>query len=264
MTGPSVPQYLEEFLAIAPETNTDAIVDENFFDLLGKDGFSSASVPDGTSPPISAAASASTPQFAHNNGARRRAQNRKSQRAHRKRKAEQEADLRRDFTEMRDRCDLLEVENERLRQLLSTMHLSPRNTITSQDLGPLEMSSSSDSASVPSLRTASSLSDAMRQKLDRSRNTSGLSLDPCILLPPHAANEDPMDQAKYDAPGSSRHGKGRSQSDQMEAYRDDQVRDPLAMEEAISNEARPPQNINYSGRLETAALYLNPGQPEDT
>lgn len=165
---------------------------------------------------------------------------------------------------MQGRCDLLEVENEHLRQLLSTMHLPPRNSITSQDLGPLKMSSSSDNASVPSLTTASSLSDAMRQKLDKSRNTSGLSLDPCILLPPHATNEDPRDQAEYNAPGSSRHGKGRSQSDQMEGHRHDHVRDPMAMGEAISNEARPPQNSNYSGRLETAALYLNSGQPEYT
>lgn len=93
MTGPSVPQYFEEFLATALQPNTNATVDDNFFDLLGEEDFSSAPVPDRTSPSTSAAASASTPQLAHNNRARRRAQNRKSQRAHRKRKAEQEADV---------------------------------------------------------------------------------------------------------------------------------------------------------------------------
>lgn len=51
--------------------------------------------------------------------ARRRAQNRESQKAFRKRKAEQEDQMSQRYSKMADRCERLEDENEHLRQLLS-------------------------------------------------------------------------------------------------------------------------------------------------
>lgn len=141
------------------------------------------------------------------------------------------------------------------------MNLSPRNSIAPQDSNTPKTSSSSDNASVPPLKTASSLSDAMRQKLDRNRTASGLSLDPCILLPPHATNQNPMDCAEDNTPGSIRLGKSPDHSGQARGHRHDVDRLSMALGEGYSSDPRLAQNANYTGRLETAALYLNPAQP---
>ncbi|CAO1633432.1 unnamed protein product [Jaminaea pallidilutea] len=123
---------------------------------------------------------------------KRRAQNRESQKAFRRRKAEQDAELHKNHLALQTRCEKLAEENERLRQLLSASHVGslPASERFYGRSSPSDWSEASTSVGsksdglLRSFSVASSLSEATSMNLKRRRRMSAVGLQPCLPQTP--------------------------------------------------------------------------------